>query len=486
MTPPHIPILRFGTPYESLDSIPVKDHRGGGALAQLSQANPGLIRRDLIRSKDTHSPLRDLPHAEILELCKQAAVLFSNGDLALGVGDKTQSSEAYVETLSATSGLPHSLCRRNMAKVTQVLEEMPRVIRGLTRNLSTDIFDHRVIVDHGLNLCYYPLSQALGVVLPSNSPGVNTLWLPSIALKIPIVLKPGGEEPWTPWRVIQALIAAGCPKEAFCFYPASHEGAQAVLDCCGRSMIFGDSNTVDRYAKNPSISVHGPGYSKIVFGDDQIGHWPKHVDVLVESVTANSGRSCINVSTIIVPSQGKDLAQALAEQLVQIRPMALDDERAALSAFPNPNVAEFIDTSIAEGLENPGAIDLTASLRDEPRLVKFNGSTFLNPSVIYCEDVGHPLVNREYLFPFVTVVEVSPKDTINCIGRSLVVTAITEDKAFIDQLLVSPDIERLNIGPIPTTRVEWDQPHEGNLFEFLYRRRAIQTGNPKLEIRNKF
>jgi hypothetical protein len=23
-------------------------------------------------------------------------------------------------------------------------------------------------------------------------------------------------------------------------------------------------------------------------------------------------------------------------------------------------------------------------------------------------------------------------------------------------------------------RVQWEQPHEGNLFEFLYRRRALQ------------
>ena len=45
---------------------------------------------------------------------------------------------------------------------------------------------------------------------------------------------------------------------------------------------------------------------------------------------------------------------------------------------------------------------------------------------------------------------------------------------FTDQLIASPWIERLNLGPLPTSRVQWDQPHEGNLFEFLYRRRAIQ------------
>ena len=38
----------------------------------------------------------------------------------------------------------------------------------------------------------------------------------------------------------------------------------------------------------------------------------------------------------------------------------------------------------------------------------------------------------------------------------------------------SPHIERLNIGPISTMKISWDQPHEGNMFEFLYKRRAIQ------------
>jgi hypothetical protein len=60
------------------------------------------------------------------------------------------------------------------------------------------------------------------------------------------------------------------------------------------------------------------------------------------------------------------------------------------------------------------------------------------------------------------------------IGPSLVVTAITEDPAFTNQLLESPLIERLNLGPISTMKISWDQPHEGNMFEFLYRRRSIE------------
>ena len=53
------------------------------------------------------------------------------------------------------------------------------------------------------------LADALGVSLPSNAPAVNSLWLPAPVLKIPVLLKPGREDPFTPFRIVQALLAAG-------------------------------------------------------------------------------------------------------------------------------------------------------------------------------------------------------------------------------------------------------------------------------------
>ena len=35
-------------------------------------------------------------------------------------------------------------------------------------------------------------------------------------------------------------------------------------------------------------------------------------------------------------------------------------------------------------------------------------------------------------------------------------------------------IDRLNIGPIPTIKLNWLQPHEGNIVDFLFRARAVQ------------
>ena len=58
-------------------------------------------------------------------------------------------------------------------------------------------------------LSFFPRTAALGVVLPSNSPGVHSLWAPTPVLKIPLVLKPGSAEPWTPLRIINAWVKAG-------------------------------------------------------------------------------------------------------------------------------------------------------------------------------------------------------------------------------------------------------------------------------------
>jgi hypothetical protein len=133
-----------------------------------------------------------------------------------------------------------------------------------------------------------------------------------------------------------------------------------------------------------------------------------------------------------------------------------------------------MDTAIDEGLQTSGATDVTARHRTGPRRVERDGSTYLLPTLVHCDSFAHPLANREFLFPYASLVELPQEKIVEQMGPSLVVTALTQDQKFLSQLLASPHIERLNIGPIPTTRVEWNQPHEGNLFEFLYRRRSLQ------------
>ena len=400
--------------------------------------------------------------------------MFLNETLPLGDQGHTQSPQQYVETLSATSGLPFVMVRRNMEKIATALRQMRTILNGLTRGLDLGILDRGLGEQAGARISFYAAAPCLGLVMPSNSPGVNSLWLPAIPLKMPVILKPGREEPWTPWRIIQALIAAGCPAEAFGFYPTDHEGAAEILRGCGRALVFGDKSTTAPYANNPAIQVHGPGLSKILIGEDQIERWPEFIDLMVASIADNGGRSCINASAVVVPRYAAEIADALAQKLGPLAPLPAQDENARLAAFANPRMAESIDAAIEEGLQTPGAVDVTAKYRTGPRKVTFEGAVYLRPTIVLCDSFAHPLANREFLFPYASVVQVPQADMLSQIGPSLVVTAITQDAAFRAALLESPLIDRLNLGPISTTQVAWDQPHEGNLFEFLYRRRALE------------
>lgn len=468
----HIPILRRGRPYTSLDAVRVAHYRTREPFAEISQANAGLIRRDLLSEDEAREALAARSVRDLIGICGRAADHFLNDELPLG--DATQSREDYVRQVTATTGLPHALARRNMVKIHGVLSRMETVLRGLTRDLDPAVLDAGVGEHRGRPVSFFPRTRSLGVVLPGNSPGVHSLWVPAIAMKIPLVLKPGSAEPWTPYRIAQALMRAGCPPDAFGYYPTDHAGSGEILRLCGRSMVFGDSGSTDPWRDDPRVEIHGPGYSKILIGEDRIGEWESYLDVMVSSIVDNGGRSCINASGIWVPSHGREVAEALAERLARVAPRAEDDEAAEIAPFADPAVAARISQAIDAALEQPGASDVSARHRRGGRLVTWNGCTYLLPTIVAVEGPGHPLANREFLFSFASVVETPQEAMPESLGRSLVVTAITEDQALIRRLLAAPTIDRLNLGPIPTVRIGWDQPHEGNLFDHLYGRRAIQ------------
>jgi acyl-CoA reductase-like NAD-dependent aldehyde dehydrogenase len=467
----HIPILRHGTPYKSLDVTRAAHHQTREPFVEISQANAGLIRRDLNRQDIATTALNRFSTKELVQICSRAADHFINDLVPLG--DMTQSPDDYVKQVSATTGLPYILARRNMQKIRSMLANMESVLNGLTRNVDWEILDRGFGDFEGHALSFFPRTQALGAVLPNNSPGVHSLWIPAFALHIPLVLKPGSAEPWTPYRIIQSLIKAGAPREAFSFYPADHAGAAEILRSCGRSLLFGDSSTTSVWANDPRVEIHGPGYSKIIIGKDCVDDWDQYLDVMVASIADNGGRSCVNASAVWTPAHAEEISEALAKRLAQIVPRAADDENAQLAPFVDPQVAARINTIIEHGLTEPGARDVTAAYRDSERLVTWNNCSYLSPTVVLAEP-DHPLAMKEFLFPFASVVEVDQNEIAAQLGPTLVVTAITKDPKLIQALVASPRIDRLNIGALPTNQVSWDQPHEGNLFDHLYARRAFQ------------
>ncbi len=469
----NLPVLRWGQPYTSMDIDEVVHFQTGEPIAKVSRANAGLIQRDMRKAQRARDVLRELPIDELIARVATAGELYANAELPMG--DGTQTPDQFVHAQSASTGLPERLCRANMKKNMFVLSEMRRILTSLTRGLDLDVLSSGFGEERGVPISYQAQSPVLGLVLPSNSPGVHTLWLPIIPMQIGLVLKPGPQEPWTPFRMTEAFFQAGIPREAISIYPGEAEVGAAVLASCERSLVFGGTPTVERYRGNPKVQAHGPGFSKILLGDDVVDDWERYLDVMADSVFANSGRGCINCSGIWASRNTREIADALGRRLAAVRPLPADHPEASLAAFTVPGVAEAISQSIDADLKAPGVTDVTAKHRDVPRVIKEGKADYLLPTVVHCASPEPAIAKKEYMFPFATVVECPQDQMIEAIGPTLVCSAITSDPQFRRKLVDAVHIDRLNLGPVPTIQLNWLQPHEGNIVEFLFRARAFQT-----------
>jgi acyl-CoA reductase-like NAD-dependent aldehyde dehydrogenase len=470
-----LPILRWGQPYTSLEIDRVVHFATGEPIATVSRANGGLVQRDARKAQRARDVLREIPIEELVSRVGQAGRLYMNATLPMG--DGSQTPDEFVRAQSATTGLPERMARANMQKNEFVLSEMGRILTSLTRGLNLDVLSSGFGVEREVPISFQVQSPVVGLVLPSNSPGVHTLWLPIIPLQVGLVLKPGPQEPWTPYRMAEAFFQAGIPREAISVYPGEGDVGAAVLDSCDRSLIFGGTPTVDRYRGNPKVQAHGPGFSKILLGDDQVDQWEKYLDVMVESVLLNSGRSCINCSGIWASRHTHEIADALARRLSEIQPLPHDHPDASLAAFTVAGVADAISKAIDADIQTPGVSELTAKYRDGSRLLKQGRAEYLLPTVLHCSSPEAAASKKEYMFPFVTVVECPEAKMLDQIGPTLVCTAITCAPPFRRRLVDAVHIDRLNLGPVPTTRLNWLQPHEGNLVDFLFRARAFQSAD---------
>ena len=355
----NIPVIRWGEEYESLETQELVHHATGDIIGTQSMANGGLITRDMRKAQQARDILKQFSIEELVEKMGKAGDLFVNGNLS--IGDSEQTPQDFIVQQSATTGLPEHMVELGMSKNAFVMNNMGRIIDALTRGLPLDILSSGWGKEaRGIPVSYQCQTPILAAVLPSNSPGVHTLWLPAVPLQIGLVLKPGQKEPWTPYRMFAAMVAAGIPKEIWCLYPGSGaEIGSAVLSKCKRSMIFGSKQTVDNYKGNPQVQAHGPGFSKILIGDDCVDNWEEYIDLIVESIYINGGRGCINTSSIWASRHTEEIAQALAEKLGPIEALPPTDPKAGLAAFTIDGMATAIWDSIKDDLDEDGVTHVT-------------------------------------------------------------------------------------------------------------------------------
>jgi len=88
----HVPILRAGRVYQSKDTHRLADYATGEPIAELSQANAGLVSRDLL--EDAWTGLQEWAVEEIVERMAVAARHFIESELP--VGDAGQTPDEFV------------------------------------------------------------------------------------------------------------------------------------------------------------------------------------------------------------------------------------------------------------------------------------------------------------------------------------------------------------------------------------------------------
>jgi hypothetical protein len=146
----HLPALRFGKPYESLERTTLVHFLTGEPVAEVSQVGGALIGRDLQKAARARAALLELEPEDVVERLQTAGNLYAHGTLA--VGDARQTPDDFVRQQSATTGLPESLCRANMQKNLFVLSNMDRMLDALSRGLPPEVLwrgwgrEHRGVV----------------------------------------------------------------------------------------------------------------------------------------------------------------------------------------------------------------------------------------------------------------------------------------------------------------------------------------------------
>jgi acyl-CoA reductase-like NAD-dependent aldehyde dehydrogenase len=352
-------------------------------------------------------------------------------------------------------------------RVAAAMGHVAQTLRGLSRGVPPEVLDAGRGEVAGVDVGFVQVVRSLAAVLPSNAPAVHGLWAIAPAFGLPVYVRPGSGDPYTPLRVLAALASVGMPTAALSYLPGGHEVGDALVDAAERTMVFGGAAVARRYTSHPRVEVHGPGLSKVLLGPDVVVD-DALVDMLCTSVAYNGGRSCINASTVAVCGDPEPVARALAARLGALRMGALDDPDATLAAFSDPATAVAIDAQVEAALA--GAVDETSAWGSRVR--HHDGMTGLRPTVVRCS-LDHPLARTELPFPFVAVCAADPRTVIDALGPTLALTVVTEDPDLIRAAREGRNIQRLHEGLVPTCHLRWDQPHEGNLFDATWARRAV-------------
>jgi acyl-CoA reductase-like NAD-dependent aldehyde dehydrogenase len=308
--------------------------------------------------------------------------------------------------------------------------------------------------------------NVFAVHAPGNHPGVHSFWLEALMLGYRVAVRPSRRDPFTPHRLISALRMGGFGDDQVVLLPTGYDAADAILHGADLAMVYGGEEVMRKYAARPAVLPQGPGRSKILLTAD--ADWREHLDVIVDSISHEGGRSCVNTTAVFVEGDPTPVAQAVAERLAAIPSLPPEDEHAVLPASPatDAHALERYLLATAAGtvawLGGNGVVDEMG-----------DGSATLRPAVHQLGRPDAPQAGVELSFPCVWFAPWTREAGVDPLKETLVLTAITPDTRLLDALVAEPTISNVYVGDHPTYWMEPGIPHDGYLADFLMRTKAV-------------
>ncbi|WP_328536930.1 aldehyde dehydrogenase family protein [Streptomyces sp. NBC_00344] len=434
-----VPALRAGEERTSRDTRVLRGVTGE-PLATVHEVPP-LVARMTVKN------MRQAPElglAERLPVLAEAGRLFAKA--ALG----GQTPEEYCHLQALASGVPVTVARGVLERVARESESLGEVVR---RQVPAGAGDTARWVRRG---------RVLSVIAPSNHPGTHGAWLQALAMGYRVALRPGGRDPFTPLRLVHALLTAGLHPGWISLLPGGHSAADALTEAGDLALVYGGEDTVARLRGNDRVLVRGPGRSKILVDtevDDAL------LDHLVAEIAGDGGVRCTNTTTVLTTGDHRSLAGRLAKRLAALPVHPVTDPRAVLPVRPRSE-AEALRAAATRAAGT--APDLVAAHCPEGPLAPVGGpAVALRPAVFLLDRCDHPALATELPFPCAWVAPWREADGMAPLDDSLALGLLTEDASLVEKALAMPGVRTVVHGPVARWWQDPYLPHDGYLGQFL-------------------
>ncbi|GAA2980077.1 acyl-CoA reductase-like NAD-dependent aldehyde dehydrogenase [Streptomyces sp. KhCrAH-43] len=433
-----VPALRAGEERTSRDTR-VLHGVTGEPLATVHEV-PALLARLTVKNM-RQAPETDA--AELLPVLAEAGRLFAKATLG------GQTPEEYCRLQALASGVPVAVARGVLERVARDTESLGEAVR------------HQIPAGAGTTARWVRRGQVLSVIAPSNHPGTHGAWLQAIAMGYRVAVRPGGRDPFTPLRLVHALLTAGLHPDRVSLLPGGHAAADALTEAGDLALVYGGEDTVARLRGNDRVLVRGPGRSKILV-DTEVDE--AVLDHLVAEIAGDGGVRCTNTTAVLTTGDHRLLAERLAERLAALPAHPVTDPRAVLPVRPRAE-AEALRAAAARAAGT--APDLVAAHPGEPLVPVGGEAVALRPAVFLLDRADHPALATELPFPCAWVAPWRESDGMAALDDSLVLGLLTEDASLVERALAMPGVRTVVHGPVAQWWLDPYLPHDGYLGQFL-------------------